>query len=123
VLSLDRERLATDESLAGGLFESFARMELVKLAEWSKDRPSIFHFRTRGGAREVDAVFERRGGQIVGVELKASASLSRRDFRGLEELRESCGDGFVAGVVIHAGEQTLPFGDRLWALPVSALWS
>lgn len=123
MLGLDRERLAMDESLAGGLFESFARMELVKLAEWSEARPSIFHFRTRGGAREVDAVLERRGGQIVGIELKASASLSARDFRGLEELRESRGDRFVAGVVIHAGEQTLPFGERLWALPVSALWS
>ncbi len=122
LLSLDREKLAADESLTGGLFEGFARMELVKQAEWSKTRPDVFHFRTRGGAREVDAVLERRGGRLVGVEMKASASLSRRDFRGLETLREERGDAFVAGVVIHAGEQTLPFGDRLWALPVSALW-
>jgi uncharacterized protein len=123
LLSLDRERLAADESLAGGLFEGFARMELVKQAEWSEARPSVLHFRTRGGAREVDAVLERRGGQIVGVEMKASASLSRRDFRGLEALRESRDDSFATGVVLHAGEQTLPFGDRLWAVPVSALWS
>lgn len=123
LLSLDRDRVAGNGSLAGGLFESFARMELIKQAEWSESRPSVLHFRTRGGAREVDAVLERRGGQIVGVELKASASLSPRDFRGLEELRESRGESFVAGVVIHAGEQTLPFGDRLWALPVSALWN
>jgi predicted AAA+ superfamily ATPase len=123
LLSLDRHRLAADEPLAGGLFEGFVRMELVKQAEWSEARPSILHFRTRGGAREVDAVLERRGGQVVGVEMKASASLSKRDFRGLEALRNERGDAFVAGVVIHAGEQTLPFGDRLWALPVSALWS
>lgn len=122
LLNLDRDRLATDESLAGGLFEGFVRMELVKQAEWSAARPGIFHFRTRGGAREVDAVLERRGGQIVGVEMKASASLSRRDFRGLEALRDEREDAFVAGVVIYTGEQTLPFGDRLWALPVSALW-
>jgi uncharacterized protein len=123
LLSLDLDRLAADEPLAGGLFEGFVRMELVKQAEWSEARPSILHFRTRGGAREVDAVLERRGGQVVGVEMKASASLSKRDFRGLEALRNERGDAFVAGVVIHAGEQTLPFGDRLWALPVSALWS
>jgi len=97
-------------------------MELVKQAEWSETRPSVLHFRTRGGAREVDAVLERRGGEIVGVEMKASASLSGRDFRGLEALRDERGDSFVAGVVIHAGEQTLPFGERLWALPVCALW-
>jgi uncharacterized protein len=123
LLSLDRRRLAADESLAGGLFEGFVRMELVKQVEWSEVRPSLYHFRTRGGAREVDAVLERRGGQIVGVEMKASASPSRRDFRGLEALREERGEAFVAGVVLHPGEQTLPFGDRLWALPVSALWS
>jgi hypothetical protein len=28
-----------------------------------------------------------------------------------------------AGVVIYAGEQTLPLSDRIWALPISALWS
>lgn len=122
LLSLDRDRLAAEGALAGGLFESFARMELVKQVEWSEVRPSVLHFRTRGGAREVDAVLERRGGQVVGVEMKASASLSKRDFRGLEALRDERGDAFVAGVVIHSGEQTLPFGDRLWALPVSALW-
>ena len=83
----------------------------------------VFHFRSRGGATEVDAVLERRGGQVVGVEMKASATPSSRDFRGLEELREGRGDDFVAGVVVYAGEQTIPFGDRLWALPVFALWS
>lgn len=123
LLNLGRDRLAADESPAGGLFEGFVRMELVKQAEWSEARPDILHFRTRGGAREVDAVLERRGGQVVGVEMKSSASLSRRDFRGLETLRDERGDAFVAGVVVHAGEQTLPFGDRLWGLPVSALWA
>jgi uncharacterized protein len=41
----------------------------------------------------------------------------------LEELRDSRGDDFAAGIVIHSGEQTLPFGDRIWAVPVSSLWS
>jgi len=123
LLSLDRRRLTVDRPLAGGLFETFARMELVKLAGWSAARPSIFHYRTRAGSSEVDAVLERRGGQLVGVEIKASATPAKGDFKGLEELRESRGDGFVAGVVIHCGEQTIPFGDRMWALPVSALWT
>jgi uncharacterized protein len=122
VLSLDRRRLAVDEALAGGLLEGFVRMELVKQASWGEARPSIFHFRTRAGQREVDAVLERRGGQLVGVEVKAAATLAPRDFRGLEELRDTR-DDFAAGVVMYAGERTLPFGDRMWALPVSALWA
>jgi predicted AAA+ superfamily ATPase len=123
LLGLDRRRLERDESLGGGLLEVFVRMELVKLAEWSESHPGVFHLRTRGGGQEVDAVLERRGGEVVGVEVKASATPASRDFRGLEELRDARGDAFVAGVVIHPGEQTLPFGDRLWALPVSALWA
>jgi predicted AAA+ superfamily ATPase len=123
LLGVDRSRLARDPALGGGLFETFVRMEIVKHADWSEAQPRVFHLRTRAGKQEVDAVLERRGGQLVGVEAKASATLSKRDFRGLEELRDSRGDDFVAGVVIHPGEQTLPFGDRLWALPVSALWS
>lgn len=97
-------------------------MELARLAGWGESAPRLFHFRTRAGRSEVDAVLERRGGHLVGVEMKATASPAKDDFRGLEELRESRGKDFVAGVVIHAGEGTIPFGDRLWALPVSALW-
>jgi uncharacterized protein len=122
VLSLDRHKLEADEASAGGLLESFARMELIKHAAWSESRPSMHHFRTRGGGTEVDAVLERRGGQIVGVEIKASATPSQADFRGLSELRDSRGDDFLAGIVLYCGEQTLPFGERMWALPVSALW-
>jgi len=123
VLSLDRRRLASDEALSGGLLEGFVRMELIKQAATSDARPVMHHFRTRGGASEVDAVLERRGGQVVGVEIKASATPSKRDFHGLAELRESRGEDFVAGVVLHCGKQTLPFGDRMWALPVTALWA
>jgi predicted AAA+ superfamily ATPase len=86
-------------------------------------RPGVFHLRTRRSRHEVDAVLERRGGQLVGVEAKAPATLSKHDFRGLEELRDSRGDDFAAGVVVHTGEQTLPFGEPLWALPASALWN
>jgi hypothetical protein len=123
LLSLDRRRLAKDESLSGGLLEGFVRMELVKQASWSESQPGVFHLRTRSGRSEVDAVLERRGGQVIGVEVKAAATLSPRDFKGLEELRDSRGDDFVAGVVVYSGERTIPFGDRVWALPISALWS
>ncbi len=123
LLSLDRHRLESDKALAGGLLETFVRMELVKLAASSGARPNTFHFRTRGGSLEVDAVMERRGGQLVGLEIKASATPSKGDFRGLEELRDNRGDDFAAGIVVHSGEQTLPFGDRMWAVPVSSLWS
>jgi predicted AAA+ superfamily ATPase len=81
----------------------------------------MYHFRTKDWA-EVDVVLEAADGRVAGVEVKAAASVSAGDFRGLRTLRDAAGDGFVAGVVLYCGSQTLPFGERLWAVPMAALW-
>ena len=62
-------------------------------------------------------------GNVVGVEVKASASVNRKDFAGLRSLAHACGDKFALGVVLYNHDKTLPFDDRLVAAPVSALWS
>ena len=67
-------------------------------------------------------IVERPSGEVVGIEVKASATVRAGDFRGLRHLRECIGPRLVSGVVLYAGEQTLPFGEGLWALPLSALW-
>lgn len=111
-----------DTSVAGALFENFVASELSKQATWCDEEVRLYHFRTAGG-REVDVVVERRDGTIAGVEAKLAASVSERDFRGLSHLRDKLGRQFAAGVVVHTGPDTLPFGDRLWAVPASALWT
>lgn len=68
-------------------------------------------------------MLEDCAGNVVAIEVTPRRSLSQADTRGLATLRDAAGKRFVAGVVIHAGEQTLPFGDRLWAVPVSGLWA
>jgi len=45
------------------------------------------------------------------------------DFKGLTFLRDKLGSRFTIGVVLYTGTNALPFGDRLWALPYSALWA
>jgi len=59
---------------------------------------------------------------VVGIEIKASSTVTAGDFRGLRHLAERTGDDFTAGLVFYTGTQTLPFGPRLRAVPVSALW-
>ena len=66
---------------------------------------------------------EDRRGRVVGIEVKASATVTARDFAGLRRLSEACGDRFVLGLVLHDHEHTVPFGERLFAAPISALWS
>ncbi|MEX2447954.1 MAG: ATP-binding protein [Solirubrobacterales bacterium] len=122
LIGADEDRIADDGAVAGAMLESFVAMELIRLAELSDRPPSIHHFRDRR-QREVDVVLERRSGEIVGIEVKAGASLDAGDFAGLRLLRDSLGERFKAGAVLYTGAQTLPFGDRLAAVPVSALWS
>lgn len=101
--------------------ENFVVMELRKQASWSKTQPELFHFRTQVG-REVDIVLEDRSGRIVGIEVKASATLGTDDLKGMKALAELAGKRFHRGIVLYAGQDVIPFGARIHALPVSALW-
>ena len=85
LLALSPERLETDPSLAGALAENFAMMELVKQSTWSETKPKIFYWRTASG-REVDIVLEDSAGRIVGLEMKAGATLNPNDTAGLRAL-------------------------------------
>ena len=71
---------------------------------------------------EVDVVIEKAGGQLVGVEVKASATIKERDLRGLKKLARLAGDQFTAGVLLYDGDETLPLGSNIWASPLSTLW-
>jgi hypothetical protein len=44
------------------------------------------------------------------------------DFAGLRQLAAKLGDDFLVGVVLYTGNTTLPFGPKLRAVPVSAIW-
>ena len=71
---------------------------------------------------EVDVVLEDRRSAVVGIEVKGASTVKAEDFRGLRTLEAKLGDDFVAGIVLYTGGHTLPFGPRLRAMPVSALW-
>ena len=109
-------------ALTGPMLESFVAMELIKQRGWSSRQPTIRHWRDRNGA-EIDLIVEGDDGSVAGVEVKASATVSSSDVKHLRLLQEKLGDRFVAGVILYLGERVIPLGERLWALPVSALWS
>ena len=73
-------------------------MELVKQAGWSADPPALYHFRTHEGD-EVDLVLERRGGALVGIEVKSTATVTAADFKGLRALAQIAGRRFRRGIV------------------------
>jgi hypothetical protein len=118
---LTAARLAEEPTALGPLLETFVASELAKQIGWSRTRVELFHFRTHGG-KEVDIVLEADDGRLVGIEVKAAATVTATDLKGLAALREVVGKRFHRGVVLYTGRESLPFGSNLWALPMSALW-
>jgi predicted AAA+ superfamily ATPase len=111
-----------EDSFAGALFENFVASEVTKQSTWSSHEVRLYHFRTAGG-REVDIVIEDKDGSVAAIELKLGSSPTAKDFNGLTHLRDRLKSRFKAGIVLNTGPETLPFGDRLAAVPVSALWA
>lgn len=122
VLDATHQRFLADPKLAGTLLENFVGVELMKQIAWSRARPSLWHFRDHRG-NEVDFVLEASGGRkLVGIEVKSRATLDADDFRGLRVLAEAAGEKFHRGLVLYLGVEPLPFGRRMYALPMTALW-
>ncbi len=121
LLDVDSRSLLRPGNAFGGLLEGFVAMEIARQLAWSRRRIELSHYRTKDGV-EVDIVLEDRRGRVVGIEVKAATTVRSDDFRGLRHLADRLGDDFVAGIVLHTGPTTLPFGNRLCAMPVAALW-
>lgn len=119
---LTPDRVRADRTPFGALLETFVVAELLKLASWAEERFEFSHFRDKDGG-EVDVVIEDRQGRVVGIEVKASATVAGSDFGGLRKLADACGDRFTLGLVLHDHDRTVPFGARLAAVPLSALWA
>jgi predicted AAA+ superfamily ATPase len=114
-------RLRTDADLAGRLIETFVAGELRAQSEWSESRPGLFHFRDRDGA-EVDLILESGDGRVVGIEVKAGATIRSEDLRGLRLLEQRLGSDFAAGIVLCTAPEPRHVGGQLWIMPISALW-
>lgn len=120
LLGHDASRLAQPHAL-GSLLESFVVGELEKLATASRTRVTLHHYRSLA-QREVDIVVESSDGRVIGIEVKSTTHVDVRDFTGLKALAEDAGDRFAYGIVLHASDSLVSFGNAFQAAPVSLLW-
>ena len=121
LLGLDAESLNRDRSMLGQLLETFVLQELRRQASWNEASITFHHFRDRDGA-EVDIVLERGAHEVAGIEVKAAATVTASDFRGLRKLKEAAGKRFTSGVVLYDGEASVGFGEGFNAVPMRLLW-
>jgi predicted AAA+ superfamily ATPase len=122
IRGIDVAHLASNRQAFGGLLESFVFAELSKIIATSEHRTSISHYRDKDQV-EVDFVLERPGGQVVAIEVKASATAGPDDFKGLKRVREAAGAGFRAGFLLYDGDNLIQMDENLYASPFSILWA
>lgn len=122
LLGVNGDELWDDRELYGQLLETFVFQELRRQAGAMTEDIGFHHLRDKDGV-EVDIVLEASGRRVFGIEIKAAATVTDADFRGLRKLQAVLGKRFVAGVVLYDGEHALGFGDGLRALPMAALWT
>jgi predicted AAA+ superfamily ATPase len=121
LLGIDSAALAADRTLLGQLLETFVFQELRRQSSWRDEPIAFFHFRDRDRA-EVDIVMERGAKELVGIEVRASATVTIKDFLSMDKLRKAAGKRFIAGVVLYDGETAASFGEGFFAVPIRALW-
>ena len=121
LLNLNPKNVTTDNPLLWGRFiENFVAVELNKQLTFSHTRASLYHYRTSTG-REVDFLLEGPEGRIVALEVKSTGNVSAKDFSPIKSLQEDMDKKFHCGLVLYQGNNVLPFGRNLWALPIGAL--
>ena len=113
--------IAKDRRKLGPLLECFVYAELAKASALSGKATTIGHYRDKDQV-EVDLILERSQGEIVGIEVKAGATMRPKDFRGLARLKEAAGDRFACGIILYDGERVQQTAPRLFAMPVKMLW-
>jgi predicted AAA+ superfamily ATPase len=122
LMDISSGRLNSATGLPGGLVETFVVSELLKHLAFSEKQLSAWHYRTQSNI-EVDVILENRLGKLTGIEIKASHSVSSKDFNGLRHLKETEAQSFQRGIVLYSGRDVVPFAADLFAVPLSMWWS
>ena len=122
MLGWKQDEVMMNVDRSGKLIETFIYQELAAQVDLDSSY-KLYQYRDRE-KREIDFLIERDDGALIGIEAKASLSVSSDDFKHLKWFRENIikGKNKFFGLVLYSGEQTLSFGDNFLAVPIPALW-
>ena len=120
LLRVDEDALWQDRRLFGRMVENLVFHELVRQASWQPNPPALFHYRDKDQV-EVDFIMEHADRTITGIEVKASRSVTKSDFKGLRKVANAT-SRFNLGVVLYDGEWVIPFEPNMFAVPLRRLF-
>ena len=121
LIGLHKQEVLIDRSRFGNVLESFVYGEILKHIATSNEDYQVMYYRDKEKV-EVDFVLENARSQVVGIEVKATATVKETHLIGLKKLAKICGQHFRLGILLYDGTQTMPLGDDIWAVPISSLW-
>lgn len=121
LLELTSDEVQQNRTRFGNVLETFVFSELLKATTTAENEYALMYYRDADKV-EVDVVIENAVGQLVGVEVKATATVKESDLRGLRKLSTLAGVKFKMGVLLYDGDETMPLGNDIWAAPISSLW-
>lgn len=110
-----------DRTRWGTFLESFVFGELLKHATSAENDYQICYYRDHDKV-EVDFVVENAAGWLIGVEVKAAATVKANDLKGIRRLAQAAGSKWIGGIILYDGDNTLPLGQNIRAVPLSSLW-
>ena len=119
--NMDQVRFDSDRS--GKLIETFAFNEIMAQIDTRDGRYELFHYRDRE-KREIDFLIEREDNALLGVEIKAGSMINKNDFKHMKWFQNNLAKNreFI-GIILYTGQYPASFGNNLWAIPFSQLWS
>jgi predicted AAA+ superfamily ATPase len=121
-LGLDETAVLRDGGLLGRLLDTFVASQIRPEVALRPRRPRLYHLREKDGRREIDLLAELAAGDVVAIEVKATAAPRPDDAKHLAWLRDTLGERFLAGAVLHTGPRRYRLAERVHAVPICALW-
>lgn len=123
VLNWRSEEVVQNADRIGKLIETFVYTQIASLVDLN-DEYRLYHYRDRE-KREIDFIIERESdGAILAVEVKAALSVKGEDFQHIRWFAENMASGHpFSGIVLYSGKEVFSFGDRMKAVPMSAMWA
>jgi hypothetical protein len=122
-IRMEKRGLMSDGDVLGRALDTLVVAQLRPQLPACASQPRLFHLRQEQGRHEVDIIVEYGGGRIFALEVKATSAPEREDGRHLVWLRDSLGDRFLGGAVLHTGPRAFLLADKIAASPIACLWS
>ena len=123
LMQRDMEEISrNDMTTMGHIFENFIAGEIMKSVK-SLGPYSVSHFNpVQDQGREVDFIVESPKGEAIGIEVKLTGTIDRRDWANMGVLQETIGKRFKKGIIIYTGPDLMQIARNIWAVPVNYLW-